>query len=353
MKEQNLQAVKEILKINSKALRGMHDTFGIDFEKELTIKEVQMPKTLNRIIQENNITDETTNYLLIQKVNYRGQAESYFRVIIFDENAKYKINGFWTNYSCGIDEYYRKTDFEADRKRNDLRAFLIVIPKQYNNIYNELYEYSRFNYKNKQQEKLEESYKEDKQCIFRAKYNKQDVKTVRYSDNTISVYGFNYVKIDNYKGDINVIYDTYRFRGENIKTEHDLIDKSGYNVFAKRCDLKRKLELIKERRNRKQIIQTDFLSANCELLQEINRVRNLLANKLLNVDMFTDDFGKIKTKLNELQWVINDYKCHEKLLNTVKNNEESSYWKRYHTVDEIKKAMEEIKLKLQNIEKEQ
>ena len=56
MKQSILENAKIMLAVNKRVLKGLHDTFGFNFESgSVEIKELKTPFTTNKILKENNL----------------------------------------------------------------------------------------------------------------------------------------------------------------------------------------------------------------------------------------------------------------------------------------------------------
>lgn len=364
MKQALYETAKKILAVNKNTLKSLHGIFGFDFENEKSsteIVELKTPFTLNKVVKDNNITSNKFAVVIILDDMALKTDEAYhkrFKVVMVDETGKFDIEKFsigW--YSDGVDNYYRKADFNDDRKNADLPAYLIMIDKK-DEIFTQspAKRYGEYNvYQNKNQQ-LKENYINDVNCLNRIRYNKKDIRTCYVSKFAGSVvYGVYNARLENYNNKIDVEYSYYHDI-DGINTENDLFDKSGYNVYLKRRELKRQALQLKAKRELNQLQHMDFSKQNEIIRTRIFNTKNDLIEKLqeasFDMEYKRTDESEYKTILNHLEdlnRLYQDYQKHLQMLQDAYNNNNKSYYYSYSTPDAVLKAIVRFNEKLDNM----
>lgn len=342
MKQSIIETAKKILAVNRKTLKTVHDVFGVDFEENSSVKmqEIKLPTTLKSIIKNNNIDDTTLNILLIQDKSYNGKPATEFRTILFDCDAKFKIDGFSTSWRGGLNNYFRKSDFEENRKNKDLSCFLITVNKEEVNFtMTVLCEYNKYSFI--QEKKAELIKKYFKELNMRAKYNKNDIRTTYYSrEHSCSVSRIMNAKLDNNNLFIDIDVERYGYIPET-REEHDVIDKSGYNVYVKRWSLKNKARQLKASRDLNKLQNMDFSKENAEIKTRINNTKARLIEVLQESNFNTDNYKTAVANLEKLNNVFENYIKHlNKITNAYNNNENGSYYYNYRKPEDVLREIE-------------
>lgn len=129
--------VEKLLKLNSKALQGLHYVKGYDFTKPFDIVSGDGSFTLNKIIKECfalGIDTENTVATLLVKHNKSAlfhnelhivDIPSFYKFRIYDSNRDTKA------YKFNFDLYYGVGDFEDHRKKKTETWFVIIQKKEY------------------------------------------------------------------------------------------------------------------------------------------------------------------------------------------------------------------------------
>lgn len=247
MKQSILENAKTILAVNKRTLKGLHDTFGFNFESgSVEIKELKTPFTTNKILKENNLEGKFA-VILIKRQNY----EKRFHAVILNNDGKIFINGFNTGWDKGLDDFYRKADFEYERRTSEL-AFLVIADKEDVKFdIDKISEYGRgYSYEHQLEKKLLQEYKNDIKCIHRLKftqpfYNSSDV-MYRVTG------GYIYNKNEHLSVETNYCHSK----------KLDAIDKSGYFAYIKRDLLEWEAKKIREKRDLQKLQNTSFSAEN-------------------------------------------------------------------------------------------
>lgn len=341
MKQTINETAKKILAVNARVLKGLHDTFGFKFEENssVDIVEVKAPFTLNKVIKENNITnDKFCVMMLLDKHQGTEQYHNRFYCVVFDNTANFVIDNFDTGWKTGIDSYYRKSDFNEERKTTKM-AFLVMANKEdvnismhdlKNNFHNSLI-------KNQKEILLQKFYKEEN---HRIKYDEKDIRR-KYFNNQVNsaVYGVYNAKMDNCNIDFDIDICNYGYYIEHREI-NDIIDKSGYNVYVKRDNLRRKVQQIKAERELNALQRMDFSKQNEIIRVRIFNTKNDLIEKLQNASF--DDTWKtnnesnyltILDNLRRLNSLYSDYIKHVQKIQDAYNNKQTYYG--YNSPDKV------------------
>ena len=113
-------ALKELLQCRKKALKYLACCYGYDFQKPFKVTGLLGKFTANSI---NKITGSNNGILLVCK-------GSEVRCVELN-NGKFDIEVPSGAYEYSIEYYYRKSDFEADRKTGKLGVFIIQQDEKY------------------------------------------------------------------------------------------------------------------------------------------------------------------------------------------------------------------------------
>lgn len=329
---------QELLQLNKRTLRDLHDAFTIDFQSNVTIKKIELPKTLKRIIADNSeITKDTLNILLIKGIDKRVE----FSTITFDIDGNYNIDLGeiqQLSWNSSLRTYYRKSDFETDRKRADLQCYLIVATKE------QLKGQRKDNYRRK----IEESWFKDGNT--RMVYSDTKVMEMWYNDLAEkTVYKLDNLKSMLYNNEtIYIDFHRYPHRLREVKTIHDYIDKSGYNVWQKRKDLEYRTNTLKANRNIGKLKNHNFSEENKTLINLANEVKQLITSKLAAINT-SKGFRAIGQILNyDYGWTIQSLEEHMNKMIKIHNDNDESYGK-YKSVEEVQAVINELTQKLNTV----
>lgn len=344
MKESIIEVAKKMMNTNKKVFQGLHETFGLDFENEnnsVEIHEIKLPVTLNKIIKDFQISKDQVNILLIQRYNKKE-----FRVIMFNNYGDFKIDGFYTGWNKGIDDYCRKSDFNDDRKVEDFECYLITANKEdVAFTMADLKEYNKKSYIEDKQKAIMNNYKENEKCLNRIRYDKKDIRTV-WNNGEHYAYGLFNGKIDNYNFNANIEYGYYQRKETH---ENDLFDKSGYNVKIKREKLQNKATELRAERKLKQLQKMDFSEENRQIENKINNAKNILIDRLKNVDFENEKYIQILRNLDRLRDIYRDFKHHEEKINNAMNGNSEYHYYNYTKTEQVEESIKKYNDRLQQI----
>ena len=361
MKQALYETAQKILSVNKKALRSLHDIFGFDFEEKssVEIKELKTPFTLAKVVKENDLTEKFA-VVIIKDRHFKQEVYHHkFYAVIVDSDGKFDIESFTPSWSNdGIDNYYRKADFNEDRKNPELEAYLITMDKK-DEIFSksEGRRWHQNNVKQAQEKELAKNYIHDTKCVNRIRYNEKDLR--KQWNNKVSasrVTGVYNARLDNYNAKIDIDFDCHiGYYPAQTDTEFDVFDKSGYNLYVKRKMLESKAKELKAKRELNNLQRMDFSKQNEIIRTRIFNTKNDLIEKLQEASFDTEwkmsDNSEYKTILRKLENLNNlyiDYLKHLKKIQDAYNNDTSNYY-RYSTPDAVLSAIVEFNNKLDDM----
>lgn len=360
MKQALYETAQKILSVNKKALRSLHDIFGFDFEEKssVEIKELKTPFTLAKVVKENDLTEKFA-VVIIKDRHFKQEVYHHkFYAVIVDSDGKFDIESFSPSWSNdGIDDYYRKADFNEDRKNPELEAYLITMDKK-DEIFSksEGKRWHQNNVRQAQEKELAKNYIHDTKCLNRIRYNEKDLR--KQWNNKVSasrVTGVYNARLDNYNAKIDIDFDCHiGYYPAQTDTEFDVFDKSGYNLYVKRKMLESKAKELRAKRELNNLQRMDFSKQNEIIRTRIFNTKNDLIEKLQEASFDTEwkttqesAYKTILDKLEDLNRLYIDYLKHLKNLQDAYNNSENYY--RYNTPDDVLKAIVKFNDRLDNM----
>ena len=324
----NPDIIQKLTAGNKYTPRALHDCFGIDYNKPFFAACISGPATVNKI--EKIITAagmaprNAENIVLIQDHTNRARRNDWYCVTL-DGRGGFDIehrDNYWRNGStrrgAGFDWYYRKSDFNEDRKRNT--AEIIIISQAAEHLH-------------KPAEKTlapGERYKVDNIINgYNPTGNKHYVSRVT-------------LKRTNDHGTRAEIGNTGRiiYRGQwEPETIGDVIDKSGYLVYDRRREWKRRARALRAEREKAAANAADYSKELAEL-DRLFRARRDSISAALAAATDSTDIKRIITALDDyktgLKWAAYDL---EMFQNAAEN-------KKFTSPDRARAAYESIRAKL-------
>lgn len=360
MKQALYETAQKILSVNKKALRSLHDIFGFDFEEKssVEIKELKTPFTLAKVVKENDLTEKFA-VVIIKDRHFKQEVYHHkFYAVIVDSDGKFDIESFSPSWSNdGIDDYYRKADFNEDRKNPELEAYLITMDKK-DEIFSksECKRWHQNNVRQAQEKELAKNYIHDTKCVNRIRYNEKDLR--KQWNNKVSasrVTGVYNARLDNYNAKIDIDFDCHiGYYPAQTDTEFDVFDKSGYNLYVKRKMLESKAKELRAKRELNNLQRMDFSKQNEIIRTRIFNTKNDLIEKLQEASFDTEwkmtkesAYKTILDKLEDLNRLYVDYLNHLKNLQDAYNNSENYY--RYNTPDDVLQAVVKFNNRLDDL----
>lgn len=296
--------VKKLLKLNSKALQGLHYIKGYDFTKPFDIVSGDGSFTLNKIIKECfalGIDTENTVATLLVKHNKSAlfhnelhivDIPSFYKFRIYDSNRDTKA------YKFNFDLYYGVGDFEEHRKKKTETWFVVIQKKEY----------------------LVESHKD----IYGDYKDRFVIDSFSYGYKTAIQEGKE-VNVKNVAG----------YSGQKVfvvnGTEPKTTDKSGYCMEYYKGELQRRLRAYKANKRKN---EADSYAITSDITKEVEDIKTKLGTlKHTLAEMLLQD------KYNIISSVMYKY-CYA--CDGLKRLEEKLSDKRYNSISEIRFAIENI-----------
>lgn len=117
--------VKQLREINGNTFKALHNTFGFDFQTEFAIKKINGSFTLRQALTELDTTGlNTDNAQVVIAVRPYSSLTSIVKVVEVVSATKFN-NDFYLG-GKGVYNYSTKSDFNEDRKEDDIVAFVIA-----------------------------------------------------------------------------------------------------------------------------------------------------------------------------------------------------------------------------------
>lgn len=282
-----MNAQKNLLALSKNALQLCHDVYGMDFKKPYTIIEGCGKFTANSIgklvSEKTGLTykDAITVFFMENTNKYRSEYEK-IRFVKFANtfepvDTMKGLRG--RSYRC-IDDYWRKSDFESDRKKGDARYWIVV---------------------------------QDKKYLASGKTYIADFANERFTYD----YGDYYCLMFDSRKEIK--YATLWY-GRNKPSKGDILDKSGYIRWENVIEYQRKARALKTERNKTAANAVDCSMENIKIEQAIKTIRTRIAEKVVNGANAYDLYHIFLMIANlERCYKIHKEKITEKSYNSVEN----------------------------------
>lgn len=293
---------KALLKAAGKnAFKYLHENFGFDFKKPFILERGNTSFTINKV------------WSVIPHVNYdytvcvivSGYTPYYYCVQILSNDFNIELpnkNAF--EWKTRPETYYRKADFNRDRKQT-LDYFIIAQKKEY--------------------------------ClpIVKTRYgNYTFLENVRYTNVVKNgTYGITFNEPNQGK-------KTYFSVGNYIYGKSDDIrnnpvhwfDKSGYLTYYKREELKRKAKKIREERQKAKYLETDNTNKITEVKAAAEQAKQFIIDKLSSAKIY-EEIKNISHVLDwSFSWIMFDVELFEQRTNN----------KEYSSIEESENAYNSI-----------
>ena len=305
--------VEKLLKLNSKALQGLHYVKGYDFTKPFDVVSGDGSFTLNKIKKECSalsIDTENTIATLLIKHNKNALFNKELRIVDIPDFYKFKIydsNRDTKAYKFNFDLYYGVGDFEEHRKKKTETWFVVIQKKEY----------------------LVKDHNE-KSVDYTGKLKATKPYT-RWSNMNGTQGGFSQ---GDFKQD-NTVFHIDRKFGVTID---EPLDKSGYWIPYWQSELDQRLRAYKANKRKNEADSYAITSDIAKEVEEIKANTNTLKHTL--ADMILNDQYKVVDKVMWKYVRICDYiKSFEKKLADKKYNSISSI---RFDIDLIKKYYNEV-----------
>lgn len=299
------KALKEMLSINKKVLAGLHYIKGFDFEKPFNIVSGDGKFTMNSIkkqCMEQNIdtTGTTVILLMLKKQDYWSNKRFY--AIKISSFVRFSIceRGL---YEFDLQHFYSVGDFEATRKHNTDKYYVVIQKKEY---LTKAYTEKKVDYS----ERLEAVGKY-------TKWNTQDGTRGGFSSG-------------NFKQGNKIYYIKESFKC----TIENPLDKSGYWIPLFKSELEQKLKAYKTKKRLNEAKGYDCTQETAEIEDKIVILKQRLAQLILD-----DEYTKVDNVM---------YK-YARLCRSLKRHKDYIAKSTYRSVSAIKSNIEDMNNDYKNI----
>ena len=268
----NPDIIQKLTAGNKYTPRALHDVFGIDYNKPFFAASIRGPFTVSKA--EKAITAggidprNAENIILIRDPGDKYHMREEWRVVTLDGSGGFDIehrDNYYrmecTRRRAGFDNYYRKADFNEDRKSRTAEAVIIS-------------------------QHAEHLHKPAEKTLDPAeRYKVVNFNLCRYADRNETYISRITLQRTNDHGTRAEIGNTSRviYRGYwEPATVEDAIDKSGYLVYDRRREWKRRARALRAERERAAANAVDYSAQLAELYRLYNNRRESIAAELLN-----------------------------------------------------------------------
>ena len=285
------QTIRNLFELAPRAFQCLHSIRKMDFEKDFYISENIGKFTYKKVTK---LIEELTGKSYIRRNDFNAfiifkPIGFYYREAYLVEVSSYDFRVTREEIGCGgisyrydIDTFWRKSDFEKQRKNENLHWFLIVQDGEY--ISHRI---------------------ADKTVTSMTRLKVLDVGEYVESAGSSQSYvaRINVKLVDRPNDDSFEVYDTY---GKvPIEKVHTILDKSGYYKADIKREYQRRINKIKSDKSAAKAAQYD----NTEKLAEIEgRIKaiNEKVIQLINKDIADIPYGKISNVCTYLSWCKSD-----------------------------------------------
>lgn len=291
-------ARKMLLSENKKALRFLHDAEGFDFEKDHILISVPGKFTFNTVqkavcqhIPAGELSTDyrvallakpTKDYIFASKLYYiraRGGR--------FDADSVTGAN-YW-EYS--VDYHFSVGGFEDFRKNYTKQVFIVA-----------------------QRKDLMQQLKTPKALDLSARYLHKSGKADRLAGDGKGHHWIEGITITHTDGSAAVteykpyssVHTRYADRTDDLRA---IIDKSGYLVFNRRADLKRRADALRAERKKAEADAADFTEENARICKVICECKLLVSDRVLHAET-PEDIRKADRAMSDLYLLVDRYTTH-------------------------------------------
>lgn len=324
----NPEIIHTLTAVNPYTPRAVHDCFGIDYNQPFFGAHIIGAFTVNKVLQQIRAAEidpaEAVNIILIRTPGtWRGNT---WQAVTIDAEGRFDIdnkdsywNGNTTRRKSGFDYYYRKSDFNNDRKSGAADAVIISqrrentrkpAPKEIDQ--NERHKIININL-----------------CRYSTTSNETYISRITLQRTTDAGTRF---EIGNTG---RVIYRGYW----EPRTVEDAIDKSGYMVYDRRREWKRRARALREEREKAAANAADYSNQLAELDRLFQAKKEAAAAAILAANTYEEmtAAGKmVEDYKTGLKWAAYD-------IERVKDAAEN---KKFTSPEKARAAFESIRAKL-------
>ncbi|WP_438848425.1 hypothetical protein [Anaerocaecibacter muris] len=282
-----MATIKELKQENKNALRYIHDCYGFDFQKPVTIIKKISKFTAKTII--NCLSKEIDRFpaedyetvLLIRHYNYCNELDNLHAVTCDGDRFTVDVP---RGYKYDVGTFYNKRVFEDVRKTRT--AYYYIIAQKKEHLYSDA--------------SLKPDYTE-RFDYFPNRYE-------QYCDGNGNTY---FGRIHIARKGTNAEPFEYNTRYKNLKNLSDIIDKSGYIVCEYRSELKRRVCGYKNKKRKNEFLATDY-SATVNALDGIfENMKTEIADVVKNIKTYSQA-RSIERAVDNFAWGLSYFTTYRK-----------------------------------------
>ncbi len=279
--------IKELKQDNKNALRYLHDCFGFDFQKPVTIIKQDGKFTANyvSIYLSKVITpffpEDYEIVLLIRHYNYCDQLDKLHAVTCDGDRFSVDVP---RGYKYDVDTFYNKRVFEDVRKTRTAYYYIIAQKKKHlcSDRSVKIDYTERFDY-------------------FPDRYE-------QYCDGKGNTY---FGRIHIAHKNTNAERFEYNTRYKNLKELSDIIDKSGYLVCEYRSELNRRVCNYKNKKRKNEFLATDYSGTVKEIDGMFENLKVEIANTVKNIKTYSQA-RSVESAVDNFAWGLSYFTTYRK-----------------------------------------
>ena len=293
---------KEILdKVGKNTFRFLHETDGYNFTKPVILNKFSGSFTLKKlwsIIPHKNYDYNVCVLFNIPCGRYDREKE-YHVVRICGENEfdiELKANTYF-NWTTVPNTFYRKADFTELRKRNNIETYLIAQRKDYQTTITEKEPYSVGT--------LDDNVRyffDKEQYAYTSNMEKKYISELHLRDTTG-------------KGK-KIVYRVPQYYRKDL-TFYDILDNSGYYVYNRRAELKRRAAALRAEREKAAYNEYDTTGMIEKAVNAAEKTKSAIIKKI-QAAADCDSMYALHRKLYDIAWLYYDIESFTEKINNKK-----------------------------------
>ena len=284
------EITRKLLSMDKKIFRNLHEKHHFDFEGRVGFFRIDGKFTLNnvkKLVTGNGFSSYATCLVFTAlKTEVKKGLWAFKPVKVHLHNATFDLANEGGCYS-----YWRKSDFDDIRKRNDIVSFVIV--QDWEDTKSRAEE-RRIADKRKSKKQLRDEYEAEKLSRFYA------IRVHREEEGWIAR-----VDARNEKGEEVSVYYGWDSDDRHITDLNEIVDKSGYVVEYHRRSLANRLKEYKEMKANRAYAQTDNSDKVVMINALVSARKTILDAQFKNVKT-SEEVYKFISKLYDFRSVLED-----------------------------------------------
>lgn len=335
------QLLQEICNFNNEGkvnFKTIHEATGLDYNKDFTIFKQAGKFTINSILKIHPLENNQVMFVFMGNHN----------CVKFAQIDRWGGLNIDVNNQVGfVHKFYAKCDFEKARKENTIAYFIICNEEDLTETSDKK---NPYNYHHKIKGLFKTG---DLNTQFKIK-NHIMGSSSRCDFDFVSGFDlyikgqksskYAYIRLDE-------VLPFYMDRRTSPKTIEEVIDKSGYNVAMKRHNLRNKAEIMKTNNKKRELRHADFSAENESLRAEIITLKRQIMDKLTNCGYMDSQQIESIGRLLYINYcnLIKYYQKHIEKLKKARNNDNTSEYYNYTTIEQVQKEIQSLNDRITNI----